>query len=126
MVVNMANQSPKVEAIFLWCAALLFMLGLVAQFIFTAQPLLFRIIGLVVVMSISTALIAKTKFGRRAWVYWQDAIVELRKVFWPTKQETVHSTIAVLAMVFVMSLVLWTIDAVLVRIVAWIVRQGAV
>lgn len=126
MVVNMANQSPKVEAIFLWCAALLFMLGLVAQFIFTAQPLLFRIIGLVVVMSISTALIAKTKFGRRAWVYWQDAIVELRKVVWPTKQETVHSTIAVLAMVFVMSLVLWTIDAVLVRIVAWIVRQGAV
>lgn len=126
MVVNMENQSPKVEAVLLSVAALLFSLGLAAQFVFAEQTMLLRIIGLVVAAGISLLLIARTRLGRRAWAYWQDSITELRKVVWPTKQETIHSTIAVLAMVFVMGLVLWSIDAVLVRVVAWIVRQGAV
>jgi preprotein translocase subunit SecE len=126
MVVNMENQSPKIEAVLLGAAALLFALGLAAQFVFVAQPILFRIVGLLVAAGFSMVLIANTKFGHRAWAYWQDSIIELRKVVWPTKQETIHSTIAVLAMVFVMGLVLWSIDAVLVRLVAWIVRQGAV
>ena len=63
--------------------------------------------------------------ARKLAAFWQESIVELRKVVWPTKQETIHSTIAVLVMVFVMGLVLWSIDAVLVRVVAWIIRQGA-
>jgi len=126
MVVNMENQSPKIEAVLLGVAGLLFALGLAAQFVFATQPLLLRIIGLLAAAGLSIVLIANTKFGRRAWAYWQDSIIELRKVVWPTKQETIHSTIAVLAMVFVMGLVLWSIDAVLVRVVAWIVRQGAV
>jgi preprotein translocase subunit SecE len=71
--------------------------------------------------------ISRTRlFVQTLWNYWQDSLVELRKVVWPTKQETIHSTIAVLAMVFIMGLVLWSIDAVLVRVVAWVIRQGAV
>jgi preprotein translocase subunit SecE len=115
MVVNMENQSPKVEAVLLGVAGLLFSLGLAAQFVFATQPLLIRIFGLLIAAGLSIVLIANTRFGRRAWSYWQDSIIE-----------TIHSTIAVLAMVFVMGLVLWSIDAVLVRVVAWIVRQGAV
>jgi preprotein translocase subunit SecE len=122
----MENQSPKVDAVLLGVAALLFSLGLAAQYVFAAQPLLLRIIGLLLASGLSIVLMANTRFGRRAWSYWQDSILELRKVVWPTKQETIHSTIAVLAMVFIMGLVLWSIDAVLVRLVAWIVRQGAV
>ncbi len=126
MIVNMGNQSSKIEAVFLGVAALLFSLGLAAQFVFATQPMLLRIIGLLITLGISLLLIAKTRLGRRTWAYWQDSIIELRKVVWPTKQETIHSTIAVLAMIFIMGLVLWSIDAVLVRIVGWIVRQGAV
>ena len=69
---------------------------------------------------------AIVRLGLKIWGFWQESLTELRKVVWPTRQETIQSTIAVLAMVFVMSLVLWSIDAVLVRAVAWIIRQGAV
>jgi preprotein translocase subunit SecE len=69
---------------------------------------------------------ALVRIARKISGFWQESVVELRKVVWPTKQETIQSTVAVLAMVFVMSLVLWSIDAVLVRVVAWIIRQGAV
>ena len=42
----------------------------------------------------STALngVAYDNRLRRLWAFWQDSIVELRKVVWPTKQETIHST----------------------------------
>ena len=64
-------------------------------------------------------------FASNIWGYWRDALVELRKVVWPSKQETIQSTIAVLVMVFVMGLFLWSMDAILVRVMAWIIRQGA-
>jgi len=126
MVVNMESRSPKVDAVLLSIAAVLFVFGIAGQYFFVAQPLLLRFVGFLLTAGLTVGLISRTLFGRRVWAYWQDSVVELRKVVWPTKQETIHSTLAVLAMVFVMGLVLWSIDAILVRVMAWIVRQGAV
>lgn len=125
MVVNMENQSPKIDVVLLSIAFAVLVLGLAGQYLFASQPLLFRVVGFLASIGLAVFLVARTRLGQKIWVYWQDSLVELRKVVWPTKQETIHSTIAVLAMVFVMSLVLWSIDAVLVRLMAWIVRLGA-
>jgi len=54
----------------------------------------------------------------------RGAQAELRKVVWPTKQETVQSTLVVIAMVTVMGLVLWGFDALLLRVVAWLTGYG--
>jgi preprotein translocase subunit SecE len=121
----MENQSSKMDSILWGLAVLLVVAGVGAQYFFASQSLLIRLIGLLLAFAGAVALIARTQSGRRAWAYWHEVMVELRKVVWPTRQETMHSTIAVLAMVFVMGLVLWSIDAVLVRVMAWIVRQGA-
>lgn len=126
MVVNMENQSPKIDAVLLSIAIAALVLGLAGQYFFASQPLLFRVVGFLASAGLAVLLVARTALGQKIWVYWQDSLVELRKVVWPTKQETIHSTVAVLAMVFVMGLVLWSIDAVLVRLMAWIVRLGAV
>lgn len=125
MVTKMESQNPKRDAAILTVAALLFSLSLVVQYI-VEQPFYSRVFGILLATGASVVLFFTTAVGRKFKAYWQDSVVELRKVVWPTKQETMHSTIAVLAMVFVMALVLWSIDAVLVRIVAWIVKQGAV
>ena len=126
MVVNMESRSPKVDAALLSVAVVLFAFGIAGQYLFSAQSLLLRLAGLAVTLSIAVLIVSRTLVARRFWAFWQDSIVELRKVVWPTKQETVHSTVAVLAMVFIMGLVLWSIDAVLVRLMAWIIKQGAV
>ena len=125
MVVNMESQSPKMEIVLWAVAALLLAVGVVAQYYFASESLLLRALGLLLAIGFAIALISRTTLARKIWNYWQDAVVELRKVIWPTKQETIHSTIAVLVMVFVMGLVLWSIDAVLVRCMALIIRQGA-
>ena len=54
------------------------------------------------------------------WQYWLESIQEVRKVFWPTRQETIHTTLAVLAMVVAMGLLLWTADYFLLHAVAWL------
>jgi len=41
----------------------------------------------------------------------QQSRVELRKVVWPTRQETSQTTMIVLAVVVVMSLLLWGMDS---------------
>ncbi len=43
---------------------------------------------------------------------------ELKKVVWPTRQETMQTTLIVLAVSIVMALVLWGIDGIMVRLVA--------
>ncbi len=126
MVISMGNQGLKSDNILWGLAALLISSGIVGQYIFASQSLLIRIVALLVVTALSVALVARTQFARKSWAYWLDCLVELRKVVWPTKQETIQSTIAVLAMVFIMGIVLWSIDAVLVRVMAWVISQGAV
>lgn len=53
--------------------------------------------------------------------YLSDVRGELRKVVWPTRQETTSTTIVVIAMVILVSLFLWMIDAILASLVQLIV-----
>jgi preprotein translocase subunit SecE len=50
----------------------------------------------------------------------KDARIEVRKVVWPTRQETVQTTLIILAVSAIVGLILWGLDGVLVRLVAFI------
>ena len=57
--------------------------------------------------------------GKRAWGFIQEARVELRKVTWPTRQETVQMTLIVIVMVFIVGIIIWVFDSVLAAFVRW-------
>ncbi len=69
-------------------------------------------------------LLKKTTQGVRFSKYWFESVAELKKVTWPSKKETMQTTIAVVVMVIVMGLMLWTVDAILIRLVAWLLQRG--
>ena len=50
--------------------------------------------------------------------YVRDTQIEVRKVVWPSRQETVQTTMIVLLMVMVVALILWAFDSLL----GWAVR----
>lgn len=105
---------------FLWtCIISLLVSGVSGYYYFADKSLLLRIIGLLVACAIAFMLSVRTRHGQLLITAWRNALQELRKVIWPTKQETMQTTLAVLAMVVVMSIVLWSIDAGLIRILAW-------
>lgn len=51
---------------------------------------------------------------------------ELRKVVWPSRQETLGSTTMVIIMVCIAALILWGLDSVLLRAFAWLTGQGGI
>jgi preprotein translocase subunit SecE len=55
--------------------------------------------------------------GREFVAFAQEAVVEVKKVVWPTRKETVQTTGVVVAFVIVMAIFLWIVDAILARVV---------
>jgi preprotein translocase subunit SecE len=49
--------------------------------------------------------------GQRLWHFIQGSRVEIRKVVWPTKQETTQTAIAVFVFTLVLSLFFWVLDS---------------
>jgi len=117
MVVRMASESYKLDKL-LWGLVLIILVSAVlGNYYFAGVSLLLRVVALVVCASVAIAVALKTAFGQKAWVLALESAQEVRRMYWPTRQETVHTTLAVLAMVCVMGILLWIADTVLLRAV---------
>ena len=57
--------------------------------------------------------------GQRLWAFIQGSRVEIRKVVWPTKQETTQTAIAVFVFTFIMAMFFWALDSGLL----WLTRR---
>jgi len=55
-------------------------------------------------------------------VFFQEVSVELKKVSWPTRQQTVSATGVVITVAFIVAFFLGIVDAILARIVGAIMR----
>jgi preprotein translocase subunit SecE len=120
MVSNVNFRNTMFDRI-LWVLVLtLIVAGIGLNYYFVSQSVLIRAVGLLSLAAIAIFIALQTKQGRNFGVLWLGAIQEVRKMIWPTRQETVQTTLAVVAMVFVMGLLLWTTDFILLRAVAWL------
>lgn len=54
----------------------------------------------------------------------QDSYAELKKVVWPTKPETLQTTLIVFVMVSFTSIVLWLLDNLMIWLIAKLARLG--
>lgn len=86
--------------------------GVVGNSMYSAQPLLYRVLVLVALGLVGLAIASKTAKGSALIQLLRESIVEVRKVVWPTKQETNQTTMLVVAVVIVMALILWGLDTI--------------
>ena len=70
-----------------------------------------RAVVLIVIGVGALALTLTTTQGRAFLKLLKEAQIEARRVVWPTKDETMQTTLIVFAVVVVMSLVLWGVDS---------------
>ncbi len=54
--------------------------------------------------------------------FFQEVSVELKKVSWPTRQQTVNATVVVIALSFIVAFFLGIVDIVLARVVGSIMK----
>jgi preprotein translocase subunit SecE len=79
---------------------------------------LLRVLALLATVGVSLFIASTTTMGGAAWSYVKATNVEVRKVVWPTRQETLQTTLIVIIMVILVALMLWGIDSIL----GWAVR----
>ena len=101
--------------------AALVVVGVVGNQYFSAEPVLYRVLGLVALGAVAAFVAFQTARGQAFAVPLKEARVEIRKVVWPTRQETTQTTLIVVAVVLVMALLLWGLDSLLGWLVSLIV-----
>jgi preprotein translocase subunit SecE len=74
---------------------------------------------------LAAAVAWTSETGKRFYAYCQDSVTETKKVVWPSRKETVQTTLIVVAFVIVMAIFLWIVDASLVWLVKILVGRDS-
>ncbi len=114
------SQSGMLDTIKLLIAAVALVGGLYAYYYYEAE--LAQAIRVLMVLGGTIAGIGiamSSVQGQRLWHFIQGSRVEIRKVIWPTKQETTQTAIAVFVFTLVMMLFFWLLDSGLL----WLTRK---
>jgi preprotein translocase subunit SecE len=115
------ESSASKKDVFLWLAiGIGLALAISANYHFSNQPIAIRLIAWIIGALILAVLFFYTTQGRRLWVFSQASRAELRKVVWPTRQETVRTTLLVMVVVVLAGLFLWAVDSLLLWLVAFL------
>ena len=96
--------------------------GVFGNWYFGDQSLLYRVIALIVLGGSAFFVAIQTEKGGNAWSLIKEARGEIRRVVWPTREETVQTTLIVLVLVLIFSLILWLLDSGLSWLVSLVLR----
>ncbi|MDA8694150.1 preprotein translocase subunit SecE [Pseudomonadales bacterium] len=98
----------------LWVLAVaLIVAGIYGNTYFGGESLLYRVLGMLAVAIVAAIVALQTTQGKAFWLLLKGARTEIRKVVWPTRQETVQTTMIVSLVVIVAGLLLWGLDTLL-------------
>ncbi|HTR00742.1 MAG TPA: preprotein translocase subunit SecE [Candidatus Acidoferrum sp.] len=85
---------------------------------FSDYSWVYRSIALVVLAAVAAFIAGQTAKGRAFVELGVEAKTEIRKVVWPTREETTHTTLIVVAAVLVLALILYALDSTL----SWLLK----
>ena len=112
------TEKEDTSSFWLWLAVVVFVAS-VGSFYLIEQVLFIRVIVLLFGVAIATFIATKSEKGKKAVGFIKETRIELKKVFWPTRQETAKMTLTVFIVVVIISLFLWLIDSILL----WVVQR---
>jgi preprotein translocase subunit SecE len=114
-------QSSGLDTAKLALSALLLMTGVFAFYWYGDQSTLYRVLGLLAIVAVAAGIALTTAIGRSTVSFLQDSRTEVRKMVWPSRAETIQSTLVVFLVVIVMGIFLWLLDMFLGRLIRLII-----
>ncbi len=91
-------------------ALLLVVAGVAGFYLLTEHATVIRIVAVLVGVIAAAVVFWTTPQGQVVFTFAREAAAETRKVVWPTRKETIQTTLAVFALVCVVAIFLWIVD----------------
>jgi preprotein translocase subunit SecE len=111
--------SPVIDSAKLLLAAAALVAGIGGYYWFADVPTAGRLLMVLAGVALGAVLLFWSTQGQVLWQFVQGSRVELRKMVWPTRQETLQTTLVVAVFVLLLGVFFWLVDMLL----AWAMRH---
>ena len=125
---NMTEQTETgasaLDTVKLVAAAAILVGGIAAFYLLGTYPLAVRWAIVLASFGLGAFVALQSAQGRVFWQFVQGSRVELRKVVWPTRQETLQTALVVFIAITAMGIFFWFLDWVLGALTRALTGQG--
>ncbi len=118
------ESASGLDTVKLLLAVALLVAGIIGFYLLDAQALWVRLLAILSAAGVGIFVAGQTAIGRTAWRFAAESRTEVRKVVWPTRQETLQTVLAIFVAVLITALFLWAIDSILFWLVRLLTGQG--
>lgn len=118
-------QASPLDTAKLALAVAVLLSGLVAYYVYDEWPTVLRVGAVLLALAGAVVVVYQTARGKMIWRFIQSSQIEVRKVIWPTRQETLQTTLTVLVFVFILGIFFWLLDMGLLWITKLATGQGS-
>jgi len=125
METKVEEQPTIVDTAKLALAIGVVLVGLAGYYYFADSSALLRALGVILTLGVAAAVAFTSLQGRTLWKFIQSARVELNKVVWPTREETIQTTLVVLVVALFGGVFFWLLDLFLLWVTTRITGQGS-
>jgi preprotein translocase subunit SecE len=98
--------------------------GVAGFYVLTSYPLAVRWVIVLVALGAGIFVALQSVQGRAFWQFVQGSRVELRKVVWPTRQESLQTTLVVFVAILALGIFFWVLDWILGSVTRALTGQG--
>lgn len=124
MSTNTETQGSMLDTIKLLLALLVLLAGIAGFYYYGEQPLLYRVLGILAAVGVAIGIALMTAKGKGLLVFLGLSRTEVRKMVWPTRAETMQTTLMVFILVVILAIFLWFVDMLLGAGVKYLLSVG--
>ncbi len=114
-----------IDKIKLVLSALLLAAGIAGFYLLADKALVLRILAILAGIAAAIAVLWTTPQGQAALGFLSESVAEAKRVVWPTRKETIQTTVAVFILVAIVAAFLAVVDIGFAYMVQWLMGRSA-
>lgn len=120
-----AQQSSAANVALLVLTGAIVAGGVAGYYLLADQPTFVRMLAVIGALIVAAFVAVRTRQGRSLFDFLKASDMERRKVVWPTRQETIQTTIIIGVVTVIISLVLFAMDSAFSYLVRVLIGGGS-
>ena len=124
MTDQVQENATALDALKLAAGVVILAAGIAGFYLLVDLPIWLRWIIVLAALVVGALVSLQSYQGKEFWGFVQSSRVELRKVVWPNRQETMQVTLVVFVMIIVLGFFFWGVDTLLALLTKWLTGRG--